>query len=194
MKTLILTLFAIAVLSNPSYGQRRTVARKPAASPGAVAYVHENMFKKGAREIKTLRPAVPNETLTCDAGVISSVLPKIKIEFAGKGFTEDDATDAAVDGWKIVRLTSPLQPDRCMHRDSYHQLTFTLGKLVFTTTPDRASVEVAEFRGETTTRRWFEPQTYQVKYSKEGYESVELACVVLEGKSNECHADLKKLN
>ena len=193
MKIGILFILLIALGHPSSYGQSKANAKKAAKQTGML---QASAFSESAHEIKTARPEIRNSTLVCDRNVIADVLPDVTTRFVKNGFTEKDSTEAASDGWKIVRLTSPLQPDRCMHKDSFEKLMFNLGKLIFSTTPNEAAIELdgKDLKKWTTHTKWLPPKTYQVKYSKEGYDEIEMSCGVLEGKPTNCHADLTKKN
>jgi hypothetical protein len=194
MKTVISLVLLLALGAICTEGQdernkpKAKAKKKPAAAQGF-------SFSESAKEIRVNRPEVRGKALDCDTTIILSALPEIKSQFAEKGFTEKDSFAAALDGWKLVRLESPLQGDRCMHRASFQQFTVSLGRLVFRTTPDHADIEVRgkpPINKQTLHSIWYEPRTYQVKYSKEDYEATELECTVLKGESTDCYAELKK--
>jgi hypothetical protein len=154
------------------------------------------MVEQTLAEIKARHPRIPSEVLVCDETIVSTALPEIKTKFAARGFTEDEFKAAALDGWKIVRNESPLQTNRCMHSGSFQQLTLNLGRLVFITIPDKAEIGVGgnPLDKQTKFSHWYQPKTLRVKYSKEGYEPVEIDCTVVEGTSTDCYAELKKTN
>lgn len=200
MKNLILMfLLLVAVGSHDVLGQtKKKAATRPASAMSAsspqMTHDYEMMISTTANQIRVARPEVRPEALACDKTIIVDALPSFTQRFAKRGFSASESAEAAVDGWTIVRLTSELPVNRCMHKDSFGKLVFELGKLLLTTTPDAANFEVIDtgVSGKTDRSRWFEPRTYHVKYQKDGYESSELDCVVTKGKATPCHADLKK--
>ena len=99
---------------------------------------------------------------------------------------------AALAGWKFVRLDSDLQPYRRMNADSFIDfVTTSLGKVVFISEPDKADVEVGgRAVGKTEVIRWYPKGTIKVLFKKEGL-AVEKICEVSAPGRNECRAELK---
>lgn len=195
MKTSTLLLLFFTLGCPTHYAQMTAKGKKPAAKPSAGSPGFQmDVLKASALEIKAARPQVSSKALACDRSVISEALPKITTQFVDQGFTQMDSTQAVADGWIFVRVSSPLQPERCMHKDSFEKFVGNLGKVVFSSTPSVAAIELdgRDLNRSTTHTKWLPPKTYNVKYSKDGYEDAEITCEAVERKPSECHADLTK--
>lgn len=199
MRTLIMLFLLLAVEFPHSYGQK--VSRKPETStkergldvaPSA-KLAGADELDKIAIEIKRTR-SVATEALNCDKQVIRNVLPEIESKFAQRGFTAQESFDASSESWIDIRFYSPLQTDKCMNQKSYLDYVTDLGHLNFRTAPDHADIELElkNLNKTTTYGKWYEPKTYNVKYTKDGYEPFERQCTVLKGQRTDCYAELKK--
>ncbi|MDQ1590863.1 MAG: hypothetical protein QOG71_1490 [Pyrinomonadaceae bacterium] len=154
----------------------------------------QDEFAATFKEIKWMRPAVKILTLECDKEVIRTTLPEIQKVYAESGLTEDHAQAAALTAWKEVRLTSPLQPNKCMVSASYTAFTLSLGTLVFKTTPGDADITIdgKNIADKTSHSRLFESGIKRkVRFSKPGYAPVEVVCTAVERTSTDCYAELK---
>lgn len=200
MRTLIMLFLVLAVEFPYPYGQK--MSRKPetgskervldVAAPATLTGA--DVFDKTAIEIKRTRSTVATEALNCDKRVIRNVLPEIKSKFEQRGFTEQESFDASTESWLDIRFHSPLQTDKCMNQRSYLDYVTDLGHLVFRTAPDKANIELERqnLNQTTTYGKWYEPKTYSVKYTKDGYEPFERQCIVVKGQRTDCYAELKK--
>ncbi|MDQ1614048.1 MAG: hypothetical protein QOG00_3979 [Pyrinomonadaceae bacterium] len=183
-------------LRHPSLliGRPMREAKQPRSLfPQSVAPAQDE-FAATYTEIKWMRPAVNNQTLECDKEVIRTTLPGIQKVYAESGLTEDHAQAAALTAWKEVRLTSPLQPNKCMVSASYTAFTLSLGTLVFKTTPGEAEITIdgKNIADKTSHSRLFESGIKRkVRFSKPGYAPVEVVCTAVERTSTDCYAELK---
>lgn len=201
MKISLLCLLALALLSSNSFGQgaeSRRISPQPRESKVGprerIDSSPQDIFANTAREITLLRPAVDEETLTCDAEVVRMALPEIQRVYLDSGLTEEDAQEAALAAWKEVRLASPLQPDKCMVSSSYTTFTLSLGALVFKSNPPDANITLNgnDLAVKTAHRRLVESDIkHRVRFSRTGFESVEIECTAAERKNTDCYAELK---
>lgn len=149
-------------------------------------------FKAVANEIKVVRPAIDNVALKCDKMVINTALPEIQQVYVSSGLTEEVAKEAALVAWKEVRLSSPLQTDKCMASSSFIAFTLTYGRMIFRSNPSDANLIVNDnaLPEKTTHSRLYPSGTYRVRFSKTGYETVEKVCAVLARDEIVCQAEL----
>jgi hypothetical protein len=156
----------------------------------------QNAFAAAAGEIGRLRPDIDHEALKCDEDVVRTSLPEIQKVYAESGFTKEDAQGTALTAWKEVRLTSPLKPDKCMAAASYTAFALSLGTLVFKSNPDDADIIIVNstISAKTIYRRLFEAGIKRrVRFSKKGFETVEIECTAVERASTDCYAELKPI-
>lgn len=147
------------------------------------------------KEIKGTRPAINNAALRCDEEVIRASLPEIQKAYAESGLTREGAQAAALAAWKEVRLTSPLQPYKCMVPASYVNFTLSLGTIWFKSKPALADIYVdGKKLGQTVHGRLYEDQQkVRVKYSLNGHAPVEVECTAVARTNTDCYAELKPL-
>lgn len=146
-----------------------------------------------SREIKKERPEIPSRILAIDSEIIAQAQTAIQTKFKQAGFNNDDAYEASLAAWKIVRLNSRLQPGKPMHAESFVEfVTTSIGKVVFKSTPDKARVTVDnDPLGSTEVKRWYPSGTLSVLFEKDGFESITKTCGVTAPGFNECVAELK---
>jgi len=170
--------------------KRSTERRRPSA-PGRSS--QDDDFYVTANMIQTALPAIDYEVLVCDQEVITRSLTKINRIYEESGLTQERANESALAAWKEVRLNSPLRIDQCMNSSSFINFTLTLGRIVFKSTPGEADITIngKALPDKTTHNMLYESGTHTVRYSKDGYETVEKPCTVLERKENDCYAELK---
>ncbi len=136
-----------------------------------------------AREIQSMHPEITVETLLRDARAVQMTAPTIRQIYSVRGFSFDDADNAALYGWKQLR-GKDLKPDAALSEEAFVNYVSGFGKLIIKSNPAGAFVELDgnKLSAKTEAVAWPSAGTYRIKLSMEGYEPVEDTCTVEEGK------------
>lgn len=177
-------------------GREEPRRRERISAPGRTPQLAppQNAFATTAREIGSLRPDIDNAALKCDEDVVRATLPEIQKVYVEDGLTKENAQTAALAAWKEVRLASPLQSDKCLVSSSYTAFALSLGTINFKSNPRYANIAVdgKDYSVQTEYSKLFQADVKRrVRYSKPGYEPVEIECTAVERATIDCYAELK---
>ncbi len=192
MRRLFLLFVAATLTTGISYGQtsgghilqrHMKKARKPTTTPTARPPVSSVVLNQAADEIFAARPEVTGETLTSDAEVIEASLPAIQIAFSKRGFSHEDAQNAALSGWKWLRIKR-LRPAAVLSESEFMHCVTGMGPLSIKTTPSGALIWIdgqpqylSNGRPDKTNAlRWTPSGPHHVQLKLEGYQDDEVDC------------------
>lgn len=146
-----------------------------------------------AQQIANERPEVSQTTLQNDEIAIDQAWPVISDKLQLNGFSEDEAREATLAGWRDLRL-SYLEPQEPLTPGILESYVTELGKLVINSTPAEADIEIdgQAFNKKTNTSAWLEPGSYKIKVSKSGFESAEKSATVRKGEKSEIDFTLRQ--
>ena len=146
-----------------------------------------------AQQIAKERPEVSQTILQSDEIAIDQAWPVISDKLQLNGFSEDEAREATLAGWRDLRL-SYLEPQEPLSPGILESYVTELGKLVINSTPAEADIEIdgQAFNRKTNTAAWLEPGSYKIKISKSGFESTEKSATVRKGEKTETEFTLRQ--
>jgi hypothetical protein len=142
-------------------------------------------LNEAADEIFRARPEITDDTLTNDAEVIEASLAEIQKVFSKRGFSPAEVQQAALSGWKFLRIKK-LAMNAALSATEFVHCVNGLARLIVTTTPEGASVwldyeQATDKYGrpeKTELCKWPSSGTHHIKLVLPGYEPVEEDLVV----------------
>jgi len=157
-------------------------------------------LEQSVEAINKARPEVSYDTLSDDAEVVQSSLSEIRYVFIQRGFSNRDAQQATLQGWRDLR-TKKLDPDVALSPNDLFKCVTGFGKLFIASLPGGALIEIdgspardANNNQETTECvRWTPSGEHRVRLTLVGYEPLEDTCTVVEGKPNKFEKTLRPL-
>ena len=184
MKVPNMFLLLVTILAANVYGQNDSTATARRVTP----------VERLAYEIRDARPEISFDTLSKDSQAVHASLPAIHHIYAERGFSRREAEEAALTGWKRLRLDQ-LEPTASLSPKDLINHVSGLGKLVIKSSPAGATIEFGkgEIPDKTEFVVWPSAGSYRIRLSLSGYEAVEDTCTVEEGKVTEFNRTLKKV-
>lgn len=170
--------------AKPTVNPRRpSAARTSSASAQLTARTVAQM----SRQVKMLKPAIDDATLVQDKAVVARALPEIKYEFSRQGFEVEDAVQATLAAWLLIRSSNLFAGFTV---EVLTQYVDGLGKLNVDSDPTGADADIRAagiqvYNDQTVAKVWLSAGTYVVKLSKPSCDPIEEAVEVKRGKKTD---------
>ena len=184
MRKLNIIVLTVAILTTLSCGR--------SGGPANTAVANKELSPE-AQQIANERPGVNQAVLKNDEIAIDQAWPVISDKLQLNGFSEEEAREATLAGWRDLRL-SYLEPQEPLSPGILESYVGELGKLVINSTPAEADIEIdgQAFNRKTNTTAWLEAGSYKIKVSKPGFESTEKSATVRKGEKTETAFTLRQ--